>query len=52
MELFRRTLDKRANERNLTRQEMLMDFITNRAPLAIAPGGVGLLAMQPEEEQY
>lgn len=52
MELFRRTLDKRANERNLTRQEMLIDFITNRAPLAIAPGGAGLLAMQPEEEQY
>jgi hypothetical protein len=52
MELFRRTLDKRANERNLTRQEMLMDFITNRAPLAIAPGGAGLLAMQPDEEQY
>lgn len=52
MELFRRSLDKRAKERGLTRGEMLRDFIVNRAPLAIAPGGAGLLAMQPEEEQY
>jgi hypothetical protein len=52
MELFRRTLDKRAKERGLTREQMLSEFIMNRAPLAIAPGGVGLLAMQPNEEQY
>lgn len=52
MELFRRTLDKRAKERGLTREQMLSEFIMNRAPLAIAPAGAGLLAMQPEQEQY
>lgn len=53
MDLFRRTLDKRAGERGLTRGQMLDDFIVNRAPLAVAPiGATGLLAMQPNEEQY
>ncbi len=53
MDLFRRTLDKRAGERGLTRSQMLEDFIVNRAPLAIAPiGATGLLGMQPNEEQY
>jgi hypothetical protein len=42
MELFRRTLDKRAGERNLTRKEMLREFIHNRAPLSV--GGAGILA--------
>lgn len=54
MELFRRTLDKRAGERGLTREQMLSEFIMNRAPLAAAGAvPVGLLAMQPEQgEQY
>jgi hypothetical protein len=53
MELFRRSLDKRAAERGLTRGQMLDDFVVNRAPLAIAPLGVtGLMGMQPEREQY
>lgn len=52
MELFRRTLDKRAGERGLTREEMLREFIVNRAPLAVtgtAFGG-GLLGMDPQDE--
>lgn len=40
MELFRRSLDKRASERGLTRKEMLRDFIENRAPLANVPAGL------------
>lgn len=53
MELFRRSLDKRAKERGLTRGQMLKDFVVNRAPLAVTGAApVGLLAMQPEEEQY
>lgn len=53
MELFRRSLDKRAKERGISRGEMLKDFIVNRAPLAITPAApLGLLATQPEEEQY
>ncbi len=52
MDLFRRTLDKRAGERGLTRGQMLEDFIVNRAPLAIAPvGATGLLGMQAGQEQ-
>lgn len=46
MELFRRSLDKRAGERGLSRQEMLRDFIHNRAPLAVPGAAVGLGAMQ------
>ena len=45
MELFRRTLDKRAGERGLTREEMLRDFIMNRAPLVL-PIGASVLAAQ------
>lgn len=45
MELFRRTLDKRAKERGLTREEMLREFIMNRAPLAV-PIGIGAMSMQ------
>lgn len=60
MDLFRRTLDKRAGQRGLTRREMFDDFAINRAPLSVAgaAGGGGLLAMSPEEaaaaeiEQY
>lgn len=43
MELFRRSLDKRASERGISRREMLDDFIQNRAPLAVA--GTGLAGM-------
>lgn len=52
-ELFRRTLDKRAKERKMTRREMLEDFIRNKSPLAIAPGAGlgGLLATQPSEDE-
>lgn len=51
MDLFRRSLDKRAKERGLTRGQMLEDFIVNRAPLASAGAApLGLLAMQPDEE--
>jgi hypothetical protein len=51
MDLFRRTLDKRAGERGLDRQSMLHDFIDNRAPLAV--GATGLLgAMVPGKERY
>lgn len=49
MDLFRRTLDKRAGERNLSRKEMLREFINNRAPLATLPPGL-LDTMQTEEE--
>lgn len=49
MELFRRTLDKRGGERGLTREEMLREFIVNRAPLATLPPGL-LDTMQTEEE--
>lgn len=54
MELFRRSLDKRAGERGITRREMLDDFITNKAPLSIAPiAGAGLLGaeMVRQEDQ-
>ena len=50
MELFRRTLDKRAGERGLTRKEMAREFINNRAPLANIPPGL-LDAMPTEEEE-
>lgn len=54
MELFRRTLDNRAEQRGLTREEMLKDFIVNRAPLAvpiIGGGTVGLLVNQEQDPQ-
>lgn len=52
MELFRRSLDKRAKERGLSRREMLEDFIMNRAPLAIGPlGAIGLLNTQQPEQR-
>ena len=43
MSLFRNALDKRAGERGLTRQEMLMDFINNKGVLGVtgAVGGLG-----------
>jgi hypothetical protein len=47
MDLFRRSLDKRAVERGMTRKEMLDDFIRNRAPLSVAgAGAAGLAASQ------
>lgn len=53
MDLFRRSLDKRATERGLTRREMFNDFAVNRAPLAVGGMGVGggLLATQPGQAQ-
>jgi len=52
MELFRRSLDKRAGERKITRSEMMSDFIKNKAPLAVAPlAGAGLLAASMNNEQ-
>ena len=45
MELFRRSLDKRAGERGLTRKEMLNDFIKNKAVLSVPVGGVGFGAL-------
>lgn len=53
MDLFRRSLDSRAQERGISRREMLLDFINNRAPLMFAPAvpAAGLLAY-PDEEQY
>jgi hypothetical protein len=54
MELFRRVLDKRAGERGLSREDMLQDFIVNRAPLAIggaAVGAGGLLSSGPSDQR-
>jgi len=51
MELFRRSLDKRAGERGISRRQMAEDFIRNKAVLGV--GGLGLLGMSyPQEEQY
>lgn len=53
MDLFRRVIDNRAKQRKLTRREMVDDFIYRRAPLAVTGAApMGLLAMQPEQEQY
>lgn len=56
MELFRRTLDNRADERGISREDMLKDFIDNKGLLAVpttAAGGAltyGLL-QDPQQEQ-
>jgi hypothetical protein len=50
MELFRRSLDKRAGERGLTRKEMLNDFIKNKAVLSVPVGGVGFGALSGMDE--
>jgi hypothetical protein len=50
MALFRRTLDKRASERGLTRKDMLREFIVNRAPLATLPPGLLDTGMSEEEQ--
>lgn len=49
MELFRRSLDKRAGERGMTRRQMAEDFIRNKAVLSV--GGLGLLSTLPFEEE-
>ena len=54
MELFRRALDNRALQRGVSREDMLRDFIENRAPLSVpllggAAVGGGLLAPQDQE---
>ena len=53
MELFRRSLDKRAGERGLTRKEMLNDFIKNKAVLSVplAIGGAGTYGALPPDNQ-
>jgi hypothetical protein len=51
MDLFRRGLDKRAGERNLTRKGMLYDFIKNKGLLAVpAAGSLGLLGYMKGNE--
>ena len=52
MQLFRRSLDKRAGERGLSRKQMLNDFIKNKAVLSVPFGGVGYGALNtiPEED--
>lgn len=50
MNLFRRSLDKRAEERGLSREEMLLDFLYNKSPLAVGGAGVlGGLQMQNQQ---
>lgn len=51
MELFRRSLDKRAEERGLSRSDMLREFLYNRAPLAVLPAApvAGLLSRDDED---
>lgn len=53
MDLFRRALDAQAGRRGLSREEMLNDFVRNKAPLAVAPVGMGLLGagMQNRDRQ-
>jgi hypothetical protein len=51
MELFRRTADKRAAERGVSRTDQIRDFINKGAPMAIGGGGL-LSTMMPQEEQY
>ena len=54
MELFRRSLDKRGNERGLTRKEMLKDFIENKAVLSVtgtAGVGAGAYGALPSDDQ-
>ena len=55
MELFRRTADKRAAERGVTRTDQIRDFINKRSPMAIAGGlgvaGAGLLPPQQAQAQ-
>lgn len=51
MNLFRRSLDKRADERGLSREEMLLDFLYNKSPLAVGGAGVlGGLQMQNQQD--
>ena len=55
MQLFRKSLDKRAGERNLTRKEMLNDFIKNKAvlsvPIAGAAGAATYGALPSDDQQ-
>ena len=50
MDLFRRSLDKRGEERGLSRKEMLEDFIQNKAVLSVPLAGVSLGALPSEED--
>lgn len=53
MELFRRSLDQRASERGITRKDMLMEFLNNRAVLSTIPAmaGTGLLGASQQQNQ-
>lgn len=48
MELFRRSLDKRGGQMGLTREQMLREFIHNKAPLAIGGSALLGIAAQPQ----
>jgi hypothetical protein len=50
MDLFRRSLDKRGEERGLSRKEMLKEFLVNKAPLSVTGAGISLGALPPEED--
>lgn len=49
MDLFRRSLDKKAKDVGSTRRDVLRDFINKKAPLAVGPAGI--LALMAEEER-
>ena len=51
MQLFRKSLDKRAGERDLSRKEMLNDFIRNKAVLSVPFGGFGALSTMGEDKE-
>ena len=50
MQLFRKSLDKRAGERGLSRKDMLSDFIKNKAVLSVPFGGFGALSSMGEDK--
>jgi hypothetical protein len=51
MQLFRKSLDKRAGERGLSRKGMLKDFIDNKAVLSVPFGGFGALSSMGEDKE-
>ena len=51
MQLFRKSLDKRAGERGLSRKGMLSDFIKNKAVLSVPFGGFGALSGMGENKE-
>tara|TARA_R110000824_G_scaffold93709_2_gene226585 strand:+ start:21412 stop:23151 length:1740 start_codon:yes stop_codon:yes gene_type:complete len=51
MDLFRKTLDKRATERGISRGDMFRDFVNRRSPLAVPLAAGGSLGLQDREPQ-